>query len=255
MADLLRDKVAIVTGAGHAAGIGRAIADAFVAQGARVVITDIAGAEGLGAADGIACDVTQRDQVQNVIDVVTTEHGRVDILVNNAGVGAGSADFLQVTERDWELSLGVNVLGIANFCQVAIPAMRETGGGAIINVASLAGLGAIDSIPACYTASQFAAVGLTKQIAAQFAADGIRCNALCPGSVVTQMRQQALQLLSAQHGITLEEAQVLEESQIPLGRAAQPREVADAAVYLASDLAVYVTGVAMPVAGGMAPGL
>lgn len=255
MADLLQNKVAIVTGGAHEDGIGRAIADAFVANGARVVISDRAGAKGLDAVNGMICDVTDRAQVDSLIEVVLAEHGRIDILVNNAGVGVGSGDFLQLTDRDWELSLGVNVRGIANFCQAVIPVMRTQGGGAIINVASLAGLGAIDSIPASYTASKFAAVGLTKQIATQFAADRIRCNALCPGSVVTQMHRHALQLLCDQHGITLEQAQAMEDSHIPAGRPAKPREIADAAVFLASDLSGYVTGIAMPVSGGMAPGL
>ena len=111
------------------------------------------------------------------------------------------------------------------------------------------------SIPACYTASKFAAVGLTKQLAAQYAPHSIRVNALCPGSVVTQMHQQSLALLAEAHGISIEEAQDLEESHIPLGRSAQPREVGQAAVFLASDMGSYVTGVALPVAGGMAPGL
>ena len=128
-------------------------------------------------------------------------------------------------------------------------------GGSIINVASLAGTGAMDAIPACYTASKFAAVGLTKQLAAQYAKNGIRVNALCPGSVVTRMHEQSMALLARQHGISPEEAQALEDARIPLGRSAQPEEIGNTAVFLASDLASYVTGVAFPVAGGMAPGL
>lgn len=254
MTELLKDKIALVTGAAHPRGIGRAIADAFTRQGATVVITDIAGAEGLEAVNGIACDVTNREQVEALVGAVLELHGQIDILVNNAGVGVGSGDFLELRERDWELSLNVNVVGVANLCQAAIPSMRETGG-SIINVASLAGLGAMDSIPACYTASKFATVGLTRQVATQFAKDNIRCNALCPGSVITQMHEQSMALLAEQYGVSPAEAQAIEESHIPLGRSAQPREIADAAVYLASDMAAYVTGIAMPVAGGMAPGL
>ena len=251
---LLLDKVAIVTGAGHPKGIGRAIADAFQREGATVVITDLAGAEGLEEAGGIALDVTDPLQVDAAIKRVIDEHGRLDIVVNNAGVGMGSPDFLQLTDKDWELSLNVNVRGVANVCQAAIPHMQHRGG-SIINVASLAGIGAMNSIPACYTASKFATVGLTKQIAAQFAKDQIRCNALCPGSVVTQMHASVLATLAEEHNISLEEAQALENSVIPLGRSAQPKEVADAAVYLASDLSAYVTGTTLLVAGGMSPGL
>ena len=254
MPNLLQGKVAIVTGAAHPRGIGRAIADAFQREGATVIITDLAGVEGLDEVGGMACDVTDTVQVGAAIKRVIAEHMRLDVVVNNAGVGIGSADFLELTERDWELSLNVNVRGVANVCQAAIPHMQQRGG-SIINVASLAGVGAMPSIPACYTASKFATVGLTKQIAAQFAKDQIRCNALCPGSVVTQMHANVLATLAEEHGISLEEAQAMENSAIPLGRSAQPREVADAAVYLASDLSAYVTGTTMPVAGGMSPGL
>jgi 3-oxoacyl-[acyl-carrier protein] reductase len=161
---------------------------------------------------------------------------------------------MEVSDRDWDLSLTVNLRGVANVCRAVIPHMLESGG-SIINVASLAGTGAMDSIPACYTASKFAAVGLTKQLAAQYARNGIRVNALCPGSVVTQMHQQSMALLAETHGISLDEAQAMEDANIPLGRSAQPEEIGRAAVFLASDLASYVTGVALPVAGGMAPGL
>ena len=255
MSELFRNKVAIVTGAAHPEGIGRAIAAAFRQQGATLVITDIAGAQGLEECGGLACDVSDREQVEQLIATVAERYGPADILVNNAGVGVGSADFLELTDRDWELNLNVNLRGVANLCQAVIPGMRSAGGGSIVNIASLAGLGALDSIPACYTASKFATVGLTKQIAIQFAAQNIRCNAVCPGSVITQMHAQSMALLAEKHQLTLEEAQAMEDANIPLGRSALPGEVADAAVSLASDLARYITGVAMPVAGGMAPGL
>lgn len=251
---LLAGKVAIVTGAAHPKGIGRAIAAAFERQGGTVVTSDLNGAVGLEENNGVACDVTDREQVNALIDQVIQQHGKLDIVVNNAGVGIGNSDFLAITDKEWELSLSVNVRGVANVCQAAIPHMRANGG-SIINVASLAGIGAMASIPACYTASKFATVGLTKQIAAQFAADQIRCNALCPGSVVTQMHDSVLATLAELHNISLEQAQALENSVIPLGRSAQPGEVADAAVYLASDLSLYITGTTLPVAGGMSPGL
>ena len=251
---LLAGKVAIVTGAAHPKGIGRAIAAAFERQGGTVVTSDLNGAVGLEENNGVACDVTDREQVNALIDQVIQQHGKLDIVVNNAGVGIGNSDFLAITDKEWELSLSVNVRGVANVCQAAIPHMRANGG-SIINVASLAGIGAMASIPACYTASKFATVGLTKQIAAQFAADQIRCNALCPGSVVTQMHDSVLATLAELHNISLEKAQALENSVIPLGRSAQPGEVADAAVYLASDLSLYITGTTLPVAGGMSPGL
>jgi 3-oxoacyl-[acyl-carrier protein] reductase len=254
MADLLTGKIAVISGAAHPRGIGRAIVEAMSANGATAIGTDLAGAEGLDDIRGLACDVTDAEQCESLLDDVIQRHGRIDILVNNAGVGMGAADFMELTERDWELSLAVNLRGVANFCRAAIPRMMDEGG-CIINVASLAGTGAMDSIPACYTASKFAAVGLSKQLAAQYAVNGIRVNALCPGSVVTQMHQQSMALLAESHGISVAEAQALEDASIPLGRSAQPEEIGKAAVFLASDLASYVTGVALPVAGGMAPGL
>ena len=254
MADLLEGRIALVTGAAHPRGIGRAIALALEAHGATVVSTDLAGSEGLEQVAGLSCDVTSPEQVEHAVAEVLSRHGGIDILVNNAGVGVGSADFMAITDRDWELSLAVNLRGVVNLCRAVLPYMQERGG-SIINIASLAGTGAMDSIPACYTASKFAAVGLTKQLAAQYAPQNIRVNALCPGSVVTKMHEQSMALLAETHDISVEDAQALEDANIPLGRSAQPSEVGRAAVFLASDLSSYVTGVALPVAGGMAPGL
>jgi len=189
-----------------------------------------------------------------VVETVIAKHGQLDIVVNNAGVGHGSADFLALTDTDWDVSLAVNLRGMVHVCEAVIPHM-QTRGGSIINVASLAGTGALPAIPACYTASKFAAVGLTKQLALQYAPDNIRVNALCPGSVITQMHEQTMALLAEAEGISVAEAQALEDSQIPLGHSAQPEDVGKAAVYLASDLSGYVTGTTLPVAGGMAPGL
>ena len=254
MAELLAGKIAIVSGAAHPRGIGRAILSAMRTHGATVIGTDLACTEGLADINGLGCDVTNSEQVAAMVAEVVERHGRLDILVNNAGVGMGSRDFMELTDRDWDISLAVNLRGVANCCRAAIPHMMASGGN-IINVASLAGMGAMDSIPACYTASKFAAVGLTKQLAAQYATNNIRVNALCPGSVVTQMHENSMALLAKAHNITLAEAQKLENANIALGRSAAPEEIGYSAVYLASDLASYVTGVALPVAGGMAPGL
>lgn len=262
----LENKIAIVTGAGHPKGIGRAIATKLAAEGAQVVVTDLEGAIGLDTVEEelsklgiqaltVSCDVTKPDDVARCVDQVLDRFGRIDILVNNAGVGIGSADFLALNENDWDITLSVNVKGTANFCQQVIPSMIQQGEGAIINIASLAGLGAIDAIPANYTASKYAVVGLTKQLAVQFAKNGIRCNAVCPGSVVTQMHERTLELIAAENNISIEEAQKIEDAGIPLGYSAQPAVIGDTVAYLASPAASYLTGVALPVAGGMAPGL
>ncbi|MGI9295952.1 MAG: SDR family NAD(P)-dependent oxidoreductase, partial [Pseudomonadales bacterium] len=127
--------------------------------------------------------------------------------------------------------------------------------GVIVNIASLCGLGAIVDIPASYTASKFAAVGLTKAISLAYADKGIRCNAVCPGVVNTQMRDQLLERLAEHYDVSIEEAERMENETIAMKRGAEPEEVADAVAYLAGPCAKYVTGVALPVAGGMAAGL
>ena len=258
----MSERVAIVTGAAHPKGIGRAIVRQMALDGYRVLATDLEGAEGFdslteetGEISAMPCDVTAREQIKSTIDHATETLGGVDVLVNNAGVAAGDPDFLALTDKDWSLSLAVNLKGTADFMQAVIPAFRERGSGSIVNIASLAGLGAMQGIPANYTATKFAVVGLTKQVALQFAPENIRCNAVCPGSVATQMHEVTIANLMAEHDITAEEAQALEDAIVPLGYSAAPQQIATVVSFLCSDAARYLTGVALPAAGGMAPGL
>lgn len=262
----LKGKVAIVTGAGKPDGIGRACVDRLQGLGAIVVLCELGGTEAIrqasldypDASSGVAvthADVTKAHDAEQAVALAQETFGGLDVLVNNAGVGVGSHDFLETPDSDWSLSMNVNLMGAVNFCKAAIPALLKRGGGSIINISSLSGLGAIASIPACYTASKFAAIGFTKQLAIQYAPDRIRVNAICPGSVRTDMMKGAMDLLAAEQGISVEEAEALEASTIPAGRAANPSEVADAVAFLASDRSAYMTGVALPVSGGMAPGL
>ena len=240
-------KVAIVTGAGHPDGIGAASAKALRDQGYEVITFDLEGADH-------AVDVTDAQQVAKAIQAVAADFGHLDALVNNAGVGVGSANLLEQTSEDLDLTLAVNVKGLVNCCQAAIPHMLQTGGGAIVNVASLCGLRALPAIPHAYTASKFAVVGLTKSMALEFGPTHIRINAVCPGSVDTQMRSKAISLLAEQEGISLEDAEALETSTISLGRAATPSEVAAVVAFLCSENAVQITGAAIPVDGGMTGG-
>ena len=263
----LTDQIALVTGASHPKGIGSAIARKLASMGATLVVTDLqhtsdqldAAVAELEAAGATAVakivDVTSPDEVTRCVAEVIEQFGRIDILVNNAGVGGGTGEFLKSTNQQFELAYQVNVGGVANMCRAAIPAMLKQGSGAIVNVASLCGLGAIEDIPASYTASKFAAVGLTKTIALEYAAQGIRCNAVCPGVVNTDMRVQLMDALAEQYDITPEEAERRENETIAIGRGAEASEVADAVAYLVGPGAQYITGVAMPVAGGMAAGL
>ena len=240
-------KVAIVTGAGHPDGIGAAAAEALRSQNYEVITFDLEGADH-------AVDITNAPQVTEAIQSVAADFGQLDILVNNAGVGVGSARFLEQTGGDLDLTLAVNVKGLVHCCQAAIPHMLQTGGGAIVNVASLCGLRALPAIPHAYTASKFAVVGLTKSMALEFGPSNIRINAVCPGSVDTQMRSKAISLLAEQEGISLEDAEALETSTISLGRAATPSEVSVVVAFLCSENAAQITGAAIPVDGGMTGG-
>jgi len=266
MNHILEGKIAFVTGAGHPKGIGRACARELARNGAKVAIVDLTDNDDLRSfndecdelgTEGFVttCDVTNMTNVRKVMDRVVKRFGGLDIIVNNAGVGAGDPDFLKITDKDWDLSLAVNLRGVANICDAAIPYLIKKSGGSIINIASLSGLGAVNGIPACYTASKFAVIGLTKQLALQYAPENIRCNAVCPGSVRTQMMETAMAHLAEHEGVTIEQAEKLEASGIPVGRAAHPEEVAGLVGFLASDVSSYITGAALPVSGGMSPGI
>ena len=241
-------KVAIVTGAGHPDGIGAASAEALRNQGYEVITFDLEGADR-------AVDVTHAQQVTEAIQAVVADFGQLNALVNNAGVGVGSANLLEQSSKDLDLTLAVNVKGVVHCCQAAIPQLLENDGGAIVNVASLCGLRALPAIPHAYTASKFAVVGLTKSMALEFGPSHIRINAVCPGSVDTQMRSKAISLLAEQEGISLEDAEALETATISLGKAATPSEVAAVVAFLCSENAAQITGAAIPVDGGMTGGL
>jgi 3-oxoacyl-[acyl-carrier protein] reductase len=243
----MTEKVAIVTGAAHPRGIGAAIADQLRAVNVTVVTTDLSGAD-------MDVDVTDGAQIDRCIESVIAKHGQVDILVNNAGVGVGSANFLEQKAEELDLTFAVNVKGMVRFSQSVIPQMQTRGGGVIVNVASLCGLRAIPAIPPAYTASKFAVVGLTKAMALEFGSDNIRVNAVCPGSVDTQMRENVMELLAEEEGISVEDAEAAENATISLGRPSSPAEVAAVVAFLCSDEAQYLTGAAIPVDGGMTGG-
>ena len=163
--------------------------------------------------------------------------------------------FLDISDDIWDLSYQVNVRGTAAFCRAAIPSMLKQKMGVIVNNASLCGIGAITSVPANYTASKFAVIGLTKAIALEYAEYNIRCNAVCPGVVNTGMREHAMRRIAEKENITLKQAQKHEDLSIAMKRAAQPEEVADLVLFLSGPDSAYITGAALPVAGGMAAGL
>ena len=264
---ILKNKVALITGAGHPQGIGWATALELAKNGAAIAVTDIsANADGLDQlcseienlgqpAMAAILDVTDAENALHVVAEVVDTFDELNILVNNAGIGIGSPEFLNNPSDVWEATIQVNLYGVINCCKAVLPQMLKQEAGAIVNVASLSGLRHVPSIPPPYTASKFAVVGLTKAIAQEFGPRGIRCNAVCPGSVATQMRDKAMELLMESEGIAQEDAEAEENAMISLGRAAKPSEIAAAVAYLASPSAQYLTGVALPVDGGWTLGL
>lgn len=269
----LEGAVAIITGAAHPIGMGQTSARKLADQGAIVVLTDLAGQDAAGddrhaqleeaaskiiasggKAKAILVDITNADEIELCVDQVLPEYGRIDILFNNAGTAIGVGPFLEMGERAWSVSCDVHIKGTAMFSKAVIPHMIERNGGVIINNASLAGLGAISHM-AAYTATKFAVVGLTKAIAAEFGDRNIRCNAICPGAIKTSMYEGEIDHIAKRENISREQAQRLLDAEAALMRAADPEEVAEVVAFLAGPGARYVTGVALPIAGGASAGL
>ena len=241
----LSDKVALVTGAGR--GIGRAIAGALAGSGAAVAINDIDAASAERAAGELAggtrafpADVADPDAVARLVEAVTVHFGRLDILVNNAGIEP-KAPVLELSIADWGRTLDVNLSAAFYTSQAAGRIMRAAGGGVIVNIASIAG----HNIPlpnrASYVASKAGLIGFTRECAREFAAYGIRVNAVCPGVIETEMTAE-----SRSNPAQLEKWL----ADIPQGRLGQPADVAGLVLFLCSDGAAYLTGQAINVDGG-----
>jgi meso-butanediol dehydrogenase/(S,S)-butanediol dehydrogenase/diacetyl reductase len=242
------EQVVLITGAGS--GIGRATAGLFAAEGAQVVVLDIDGdraaetAEALDGAVALTLDIRDLAAAAIVVDQVQADFGRVDVLVNNAmRISAGELD-----ERDDDADmldeLDVDLLGAFRMIRVCLPAMRRQRRGAIVNVASVNGLAYFGND--VYSAAKAGLVSLTRSVAARHGRDGIRCNAVAPGTIATPTwtaRARAEPGFLERMG-----------SYYPLGRVGQPEEVADAIAFLASDQASWITGVTLPVDGGLMTG-
>jgi NAD(P)-dependent dehydrogenase (short-subunit alcohol dehydrogenase family) len=247
---LVDGKVAIVTGAGS--GIGRATACLLADEGAAVVVADVAEEGGretvrlvgerAGQATFVPVDVTDAQQVAAMVRAAVRTYGGLDILHANAGVPGPDKPVVAWTEEEWNLVISVNLTGVFLCCRAAIPSIAERGGGAIVITASAAGLQAVPFTSA-YNASKAGVISLAQTLALECAPVGIRVNAVAPGEVQTAMGLEALH----------QDPRVLEAylRLIPLERIAQPGEIAQAVLYLVSNAASYVTGVVLPVDGGI----
>lgn len=250
MTRLLEGKVALVTGG--SSGIGRAAAQLFVRDGARVVIADVdteGGQETVqivketgGSALFLKTDVSKASEVEALINKAVETFGRLDCAFNNAGIGEIEGRTHLFPEEKWDRIIDINLKGVWLCMKYEITQMLKQGGGAIVNTSSAAGLIGTVFHPV-YSASKHGVVGLTKSIALQYARDGIRVNAICPGAVRTPMVEKAISANSKYERANLEAE--------PVGRMAEPREIAEAAVWLCSGAASFVTGHAMAVDGGM----
>ena len=251
----LEGRSVLVTGAGS--GIGAAIAELFADEGARVVVADVnqdagqqvveqIGSRG-GTASLIPLDVADASQCREVAERYLGEHGKLDILVNNAGIGHVGT-MLQTEGDDLDRLYRVNVRGIFNLTKAFLPSMIEVGKGNIVNLASIGGVVAVrDRLAYCTT--KFAVVGLTKSVALDHAAQGIRCNCICPGRVETPFVKARLQEYPDPEAAYREMA-----STQALGRMAKPEEIAYAALYLASDESAFITGTDFVIDGGWTAG-
>jgi NAD(P)-dependent dehydrogenase (short-subunit alcohol dehydrogenase family) len=250
VAGRLEGRVALITGA--ARGIGRATAELFAAEGAHIAIADVdidaaaetaesissTGAEALP----VPADVTDGASVRAMVTSAVDRYGRLDVLVNNAGVLLPEdASVTETDEAVWDRTVAIDLRGVFLCCKYGVPALLDSGGGSVINMASFVALMGAATPQVAYTASKGGVLALTREVAVEFARRGVRANAICPGPIETALVA----------GFLPEEDRGRRLAHIPMGRFGQPAEVANVALFLASDDSSYVTGAAILVDGGI----
>ena len=273
----LKGKVALVTGAGRRKGLGEAIARRLVAEGCKVVITDIGHAKGAempasavglqsemdavaaeiqasaqngGACSAIALDVTEEKEVIAVVDETVKRYGALDILVNNAGIGYIMKPIAEMSMAEWDAVLGVNLRGAFACTKYATAQMVKQGrGGRVVNIASQAAKSGFPFASA-YCSSKHGMVGLTRVTAIELGKHGITANAVCPNHVTTGLGAWQNEYFSNALGMTMEQYMAAMKGRIPMGRPGLPSDTANAVAWLCSDEAKYVTGESMNVSGG-----
>ncbi|MFT5859473.1 MAG: 3-oxoacyl-[acyl-carrier protein] reductase [Flavobacteriaceae bacterium] len=244
---LLEDKVVLITGASR--GIGKSIAEACVKQGAKVAFTYLSSeakakalevaltSEG-GVAKGFKSDASKFDEAQSLVDAVIAEFGVVDVLVNNAGITRDNL-LMRMSEEHWDEVMNTNLKSVFNLTKAVMRPMLKARKGSIINMSSVVGVSG-NAGQANYAASKAGLIGFTKSIAQELGSRNIRCNAIAPGFIETEMTE------------TLDEKVVNEwRASIPLKRGGAPQDVADLTIFLASDMSTYITGQTINVCGGM----
>lgn len=247
----LEAKVAIVTGAGS--GIGRVAAELFAAEGARVVAADIDGsaaesvAESItaagGTAEAVATDVSDEEQVVSMVETASIAFGGLHVMFNCAGIfPSDDGGVLDTPPDTWDRVMRVNLKSVWLSCRAGVPVIESSGGGSIVNVASFVALVGAATAQVAYTASKGGVLAFTRELAVEVARRGIRANAICPGPVETPLLAELLADPARRHRRLVH---------IPIGRFGRPEEIANAALFLASDEASFVTGSALVVDGGI----
>ncbi len=250
----LNDQVVLVTGAGS--GMGKVIAEMFVHEGARVALLDsrpdgleetanqIRQGHGEDSALALHCDVTNEDDVKTAITTTVNHYGKLTVLYNNAGIMPEADHSVVDTDAQvWDAVQNVNLKGVYLVCKYGIPQLIAAGGGSVINIASFVALVGCSVPQDSYTASKGAVIALTKSLAAQFGAKGVRANAICPGPIETPLLMEWL--------LTDPEAKALRLARIPLGRFGKPEDVGHLAIYLASKESSWMTGAELSLDGGI----
>jgi NAD(P)-dependent dehydrogenase (short-subunit alcohol dehydrogenase family) len=251
MTGRLDGKVALITGSGS--GMGRSAAELFAREGAKVVVTDVADEAGLATVDAVRAaggeatyvraDVSKWADCEAMVRCATDTYGGLHVLYNNAGVFPGDdGGVLDTPESTWETVMQINLKGVWLGCRAGIPAMIASGGGSIVNVASFVALMGAATAQIAYTASKGGVLSMTREIAVEYARQGIRANALCPGPIETPLLAELLSDPARR---------ARRMAHIPMGRLGRAEELAKAALFLASDDASFMTGASLVVDGGI----